>query len=128
MKDTFRISEAKLGETVLVDIFGDQSSYIKSDIIGCHRDSNICLGWKEKPVTHGYLIVNGALRDVITISNIEDYTYMYWVGRNCLCKKYIFNENQKCIECNKKCPHAEPNQENKTYLCFLCKSIKELSI
>ena len=40
--------------------------------------------------------------------------------------KHIYR-NQNCIICNKPAPHADPNQENKQYMCVACKTERDLS-
>lgn len=34
--------------------------------------------------------------------------------------------NQKCKDCGVPCPHAEPNQPDKTYICKFCEIINEI--
>lgn len=38
----------------------------------------------------------------------------------------LCNEHQKCAECQKSCPHAQPNQTDNSYVCVACLTIKEL--
>jgi hypothetical protein len=78
------------------------------------------------------------LNNVYTIvfrHNHLHYPFIYSLGSNTPyswaeeeLELEINNINQVCALCKMPCPHQNPNQADKTYMCVACLTIKELSL
>lgn len=118
------------GETIIATVVGiarlDADAYNGRRVV-------VLLGWRdgEAPANiadSGDMYRNGYPYEYIPEINLYTAFYPVWDSFNVLesaTKQIIFPE-QKCTTCSTHAPHAEPNQPDKTYMCIVCKILKDL--
>jgi hypothetical protein len=118
---------------------GDEVILIRSDIecpcviIAKYRNENdtplSLVGWVKKPLFYvnltGHCLNVKLPHRLVTLPNINDYQYSYWVGDNNDCRLVFNDPTQKCIGCSIPLPHKKFKTKDKM-ICVSCKVLGEL--